>query len=223
MSHRSPPLTEIRHLAHSYFTDAVSPAHDWRHVQRVESLADRLLADHESADARTVRTAVLLHDIGRAREARGEIDDHATWGARETRDLLRARGQDRERIDAVCHAIRVHRYSNEHEPETLEAELLCDADNLDALGAVGIARCFTEGGVRGHDMHGPDLAAGASGTGPHDRVGSAQGTQYGHFHEKILELPARMYTDTGHRLATERAAYVREFLGRFEREVAGEL
>ena len=124
---------DMRAVARSYF-ESVSPAHDWHHVQRVEALAERLLAEHEGdADPETVRLAVLLHDIGRPREDRGVVDDHAEWGAREARRLLEERSVDPLRVDAVCHAVRVHRYSNDHEPGSPEAKLVCDADNLDAL------------------------------------------------------------------------------------------
>ena len=212
---KSSERTEVRETARSYFDESLSPAHDWHHVQRVEALAEQLLQRHEHADERVVRLAVLLHDIGRVREDRGEIDDHATWGAREARQLLEARGVDNERVDAVCHAICVHRYSNDREPETLEAEILCDADNLDALGAVGIARCFTYGGERGQPIHDPELV-------PADDDTAAGRTQYNHFHKKILRLPERMYTDAGRELAETRREYVREFLDRLDREVTGE-
>ena len=208
-------VEEIRDVARSYFAAGMSPAHDWHHVERVEALADRLLGEHPGADDRVVGRAVLLHDIGRAREDRGEIDDHARWGAREARDLLEARDVDGDVVDAVCHAVRVHRYSNDRDPETLEAEILCDADNLDALGAVGVARCFTYGGERGETIYDPDCPSEADGT-------EAGATQYNHFHKKILSLPGRMYTDVGRSIAEDRREYVEEFLARFDAEVAGE-
>lgn len=208
-------LEAIRETARSYFADERNPAHDWHHVQRVESLAKRLLDAYPAADDGTVRLAVLLHDIGRSLEDRGEIDDHAAWGAREAESILADHGFSQDRIAGVRHAIQVHRYSNDREPESLEAEILCDADNLDALGAVGIARCFTFGGELGKPMHDPEL--------PPAEDDTAMGaTNYNHFSKKILDLPDRMYTEAGAELAADRAAYVRQFLDRFDREVAGE-
>jgi uncharacterized protein len=209
------PPTPLRETARSYFDDSLSPAHDWHHVQRVETLADKLLGHYDDADERTVRLAVLLHDIGRAREDRGDIDDHAAWGAREARNLLEQREIPEYRITAVCHAIRVHRYSNDRDPETIEAKILCDADNLDALGAVGIARCFTYGGERGETIHDPDCPPSADET-------VAGATQHNHFHKKILDLPDRMYTEAGSQIAQDRAAFVRDFLSRFDQEISGE-
>lgn len=204
---------EIRARARSYFESSMSPAHDWHHVQRVEALADRLLSAVD-ADERPVRLAVLLHDIGRAREDRGEIEDHAAWGAREARDILADHGVAAARIDAVCHAVAAHRYSTAPEPETREAEILSDADNLDALGAVGVARCFTYGGELGEVIHDPET--------PPRADDSADGvSQYNHFYKKILDLPDRMYTDAGREIAADRAAFVERFLERFDREVDG--
>lgn len=209
-------MDEIRAVARSYFDDEMNPAHDWYHVQRVEALAETLLERYDEADESVVRHAVLLHDIGRAREDRGEIDDHASWGTSTARDILSSRGFEDDHIDAVCHAIEVHRYSNDLEPQTLEAEILCDADNLDALGAVGIARCFSYGGELGQTIYDPDLL-------PAEDDTAAGEHQYNHFHKKILDLPDRMYTDAGRELARERSAFVQTFLDRFDREVSGEL
>lgn len=206
---------EIRETARSYFADELSPAHDWHHVQRVEALADRLLESYPESDDATVRLAVLLHDIGRSLEDEGTIDDHAVWGAREAESILTARGLSRDRIDGICHAIRVHRYSNDEVPETLEAEILCDADNLDALGAVGVARCFTFGGELGKPMYDPALP-------PSEDDTAAGATDYNHFYKKILDLPDRMYTEAGAEIAADRARYVRQFLERFDQEVAGD-
>ena len=208
-------LSDVRTVARSYFPDGMSPAHDWFHVRRVESNAERLLAARPGADGRVVRLAVLLHDVGRAREDRGEIDDHAEWGAAESERLLRERGAAEGTVAAVAHAVRAHRYSGPVAPETIEAELLSDADDLDALGAVGVARCFAYGGERGSPIHDPSLPPGADST-------DAGRTQFNHLHEKLLDLPERMYTGAGRELAEERADFVRTFARRFEAEVDGE-
>ncbi|MDQ2050847.1 HD domain-containing protein [Natronolimnohabitans sp. A-GB9] len=209
-------LETVRTRARSYFEDA-PPAHDWHHVQRVATLAETLVDRHpaDGIDDRIVNLAVFLHDIGREKEDRGEIDDHAAWGAREAGRILEDVGASPETIDHVQHCVRAHRYSNTIEPETLEAELVSDADNLDALGAVGIARTFAHGGALGQPMYDP-------GTSVADDDTAAGATQYNHLHKKILDLPNRMYTDVGRDLADERATVVREYLTQFDRELAGE-
>jgi uncharacterized protein len=206
-------IDEVREHARPYF-EGVAPAHDWHHVRRVARLAETLAAEYD-VDETVLFAAVWLHDIGRGREDRGEIDDHAEWGASEAAEILSDLGAESDTVDAVRHCIRAHRYSNDVEPRTREAEFLCDADNLDALGAVGIARCFAYGGELGQPLHDPDLPPAADDT-------AAGATQFNHFHKKILTLPDRMYTDAGRELAEERRVFVVDFLDRFEREVAGD-
>jgi uncharacterized protein len=209
----------VRERAASYFDD-LSPCHDFEHVRRVVATAERLADATETGEhgpARDVNRDVLvaagwLHDVGRGREDRGEIDDHATWGASEARTVLRDLGVDDPAfLDAVSHCIRAHRFSNDVAPETPEAELLCDADNLDATGAVGIARVFAYAGEHGRTLYDPDLP-------PADDDTAAGETSFNHFHKKILHLEDRMYTDAGRALAADRHAYVEEFLERFEQE-----
>lgn len=208
-------IDEIRGRARPYFEDA-SPAHDWHHVRRVARLAETLVDEQDAAiDEDVLFAAVWLHDIGRAKEDRGEIADHAEWGASEAGRILRDLDAGEDTVAAVQHCIRAHRYSNDVDPETTEAELLSDADNLDALGAVGVARVFSYGGELGQPLHDPDL--------PPEADDSESGeTQLNHVHEKILSLRDRMYTEAGRDLAEERHDYVVEFAERFEREAAGE-
>ncbi|WP_276273389.1 HD domain-containing protein [Haloarcula litorea] len=207
------PERPLRAVARSYFDDAMSPAHDWHHVRRVEALADRLAGEYD-VDDRTLELAVWFHDVGRAREDAGEIRDHAAWGAEECERVLPDHGVPDERVETVAQAVRAHRYSNAVDPASREAELLCDADNLDALGAVGLARCFTYGGERGEVLHDPDLPAAADDS-------PAGATQYNHVRKKLRALPDRMYTDAGRRMAEERRDFVDRFLAQFDAEVAG--
>ncbi len=203
----------VRPRANAYFEN-VAPAHDWHHVQRVANLAETLAAEYDP-DERILFSAVWLHDIGRGREDRDEIDDHAGWGAEEAKEILAEFDAAEHEIRAIQHCIRAHRFSNDVEPETLEAKLLSDADNLDAIGAIGIARVFCYGGEHGSIMHDPNLPLDADET----RAGA---TSMNHFHKKILRLPGRMYTDAGRRVADERREFVETFIDRFEREVDGE-
>ncbi|WP_254768637.1 HD domain-containing protein [Salinilacihabitans rarus] len=208
-------IDEVRSVARSYFDGRVSPAHDWHHVERVEALARRLAADRDDVDERVLVLAVLLHDVGRPGEEAGTVDDHAEWGAREARSILAEFDLDPGTVDAVAHCVRAHRYSNDVDPETVEARVLCDADNLDALGAVGLARCFSYGGEHGIPFYDPDLPVSAD-------ESPAGHTSVNHLRKKILSLPDRMYTEEGRRLAERRRAVVEEFLDRFEAEIAGE-
>lgn len=213
----------VRERARSYF-GALSPCHDFQHVRRVVATAKGLADATERGEhgpARDVDRDVLvaaawLHDVGRGRESRGEVDDHAEWGADESREVLRDLGVGDEAFrDGVAHCVRAHRFSNDVEPETLEAELLCDADNLDATGAVGVARVFAYAGEHGRTLYDPDLP-------PGEDDSAAGETSFNHFHKKILQLEERMHTDAGRALAGDRHDYVEAFLDRFEREARGE-
>jgi uncharacterized protein len=207
-------MDEIRERARTYFQSA-SPCHDWHHVRREARLAETL-AEAYDVDEQVLMAAVWLHDVGRVKEDRGEIEDHAEWGAAEAGRVLTDLGASDETVAAVQHCIRAHRYSNDVGPETRAAELLCDADNLDAIGAVGIARCFSFGGEHRLTIHNSDL--------PPEADDSVAGeTQLNHVHKKLLSLRDRMYTEAGRELAEDRHDYVVEFAERFEREAAGEL
>ena len=227
--------TAVRERARSYFDD-LSPCLDFQHVRRVVATAKRLADATEAGThgpARDVDRDVLvaagwLHDVGRARESRGEIDDHAEWGASEARDVLRdlderdAGVPDDDPVrdgpgfrDAVAHCVHAHRFSNDVEPESLEAKLLCDADNLDATGAVGIARVFAYAGEHGNTLYDPDLP-------PEVDDSPAGETSFNHFHKKILHLGERTYTPAGEALARDRQSYVEDFLERFDREARGD-
>jgi uncharacterized protein len=213
----------VRERAASYF-DGVSPCHDFQHVRRVVATAKRLADETEAGahgPARDVDRDVLvaaawLHDVGRAREDRGEIECHAEWGASESRTVLRDLGVGDEAFrDAVAHCVRAHRFSNDVDPETIEAELLSDADNLDATGAVGVARVFAYAGEHERTLYDPDL--------PPEADDSAAGeTSVNHFHKKILRLDDRMHTDAGAALARDRHEFVEGYLDRFEREAHGD-
>lgn len=208
-------LAPVEEAAKAYFSADISPAHDWHHIERVAAIADRLCTEYETADGFVINAAVFLHDIGREMEDNGEIQNHAAWGAQEAAAILQEQGVASDRIEAVTHAIRSHRYSEPPKPVSLEAKILSDADNLDALGAVGIARCFTYGGERGSPIHDPDLPPAADET-------SSGSTQFNHFYKKLRDLPDRMYTKRGREIAEERWEFMEQYLNRFDAEITAE-
>ncbi|MFN3929335.1 MAG: HD domain-containing protein, partial [Thermoflexus sp.] len=111
------------------------PVHDFSHVVRVMRLAERI-ARREGADLAVVRAAALLHDVRR------EEEEHAAASAAFARRWLAERGASAEFIEAVAHAIEAHRFREPRVARTLEARVLFDADKLDALGIIGLARLF---------------------------------------------------------------------------------
>lgn len=206
-------IQEIEKEAAEFFED-VNPAHDWHHVKRVYRIASRL-AEKEGADEKVVKSASLLHDIGRKKEDQGLIENHAEWGAEEAQRILKDVGFKESSIESVVHCIRSHRYSTTPEPSTLEAKVLSDADNLDALGATGIARTFTYGGEHRSTIADLEL--------PVEKDSNPVGeTSLNHLQKKILKLKNRMYTRTGQEIAQERHKFVEEFVERLKDEIRGE-
>src|SRR5512138_535888 len=120
-----------------------APSHDFSHVERVYRLAERI-AREEGTDLFIVRMAALLHDIGRAEESKANSpeDIHEELSVRMAGPLLDGLGVPGDKKEAILHAIATHRHRRGGEPRTPEAKCLFDADKLDSLGAVGIARSY---------------------------------------------------------------------------------
>ncbi|WP_436929145.1 HD domain-containing protein [Halosimplex halobium] len=194
--------------------------HDMAHAWRVYRLGRRLAAE-TGADTTVVGAAALVHDLHRLR---GEGFTHPKETLPEVRTILADAEFPGDRREAVCHCVAHHeeydfaeRTDLDREP-TPEERVLRDADNLDALGAVGIGRAFTFGAHHGQGMYDPGREARDS----YDR-NDRDNTVIQHAREKLLRLPEAMETEPGRELAAERAAFVREFVERFEGEWRGDL
>jgi uncharacterized protein len=195
-------------------------AHDFDHVLRVLALAEHI-ARSEGADLAVVRSAVLLHDIARnAERATGE--DHAAAAARQARTLLGQRGASDEFIEAVVSAIASHRFRGGGAPATLEARILYDADKLDAIGAIGIARAYAVGGQTGQRLW-SDVAA-------DERIDPANPTAHVPDHTPVREYVVKLarvkktlFTKEARRIARGRHRFMAAYFDRLAREVTGEL
>ena len=191
--------------------------HDFDHVLRVTALAERIAAA-EGADGAVVRTAALLHDVG---ESEGR-EDHHLRGAARARGILQ--GQPAAFVEAVAHAIEAHRFRADPAPTTLEAQVLSDADKLDAIGAIGVARAYAYAGA--HDTALWKLPWQAIATGQGDAVRSPDdlGGDYTPVHEfvyKLDRIPDRLYTATARTIAAERQRFMRMFFNRLDEEATG--
>jgi uncharacterized protein len=186
--------------------------HDFDHVQRVLALAERFSAA-EGADWAIVRTATLLHDAARGHGDR-LVADHAQAGAEIARRLLAH--QPADRVEAVAHAIAAHRFRTGPAPRTLEAQILHDADKLDAIGAIGVARAFAFGGHEGQRLWG-QVPADYEET----RENRAAHTPVHEYAYKLVKIKDRLYTASARRLAAERHTFMVAFFERLEREVLG--
>src|SRR5512139_249138 len=187
-----------------YPVDADS-AHDFDHVLRVAAMADRI-AQAEGADREIVQAAALLHDIGLDEGRAG----HETSAANRATEILRELGYAAAFCAAVAHAIESHRFRSGPAPQTLEAKVLFDADKLDAIGAIGVARAFAFGAHRGQKLWGevpPDYTDQMNGieADPH------QHTAVHEFRVKLSKIKERMFTTTGKQIAAERHAFMVKF------------
>jgi uncharacterized protein len=196
---RSRALVEkTREFAKGFFER--EGTHGFSHVERVFNPCLHI-GKEEGADLEVLALAALLHDVARPLESAGKVGDHALEGARIARRFLRGLSYPEEKVEAVAHAIEAHRFSRGPEPRTLEAKILSDADKLDAVGAIGIARVFMYSGEHGRSIE----------------------DSLKHFEEKILKLKDLMYTETAKRVAEERHRFTEEFVRRIWLEIEGEL
>lgn len=197
--------------ARQYYEGA-DAIHDFDHVLRVLALAERL-AREENADWEIVRTATLLHDVARGQADRMAVD-HALAGAELARELLA--GHPAEKVEAVAHAIAAHRFRTGPAPQTIEAKVLHDADKLDAIGAIGVARAFAFGGYEGQRLW-AEVPPGYT---------ESQATRHQHtpVHEyriKLSRIRDRLLTSSACKLAEERHTFMVAFFEQLDREVRG--
>ncbi len=194
---------------------AADSAHDVHHLDRVWANARIILADpaHRGrADTLVVLAAAYLHDCVAVAKDSPDRPRASRMAADRATGLLRGIGFTVDRLEAVAHAIAAHSYSAGIPPETLEAEILQDADRLDAVGAIGLARTIAVGAELGRPLfHPTDPAA------RHRPVDEAAWSS-DHLMEKIVKLPARMNTAAGRALAERRIRIVHDFLAGLEDE-----
>lgn len=190
--------------------------HDWWHAERVRSLAKRFAVD-EGADVLVVELAALLHDVADAKFTGSD-----ETGPRAARDWLGSLPVGSDVVESVATIIERMSYKGALVPEqelSVEGRCVQDADRLDAMGAIGIARTFAYGGFVRRPLHDPDT--------PAEEHASAQayranvGTTINHFQEKLLLIRDRLHTDSARRLAEQRHDFMVRFLEQFHDEWDG--
>jgi len=203
--------------ARSLYADG-DAAHDFDHVVRVTRLALKIAAA-EGADMTVVRLAALLHDLPVAHGAAGDARlHHHQAAAAAAAALLRTRGAGNELVEQVVHCIRTHRFRDCSEmPQTMAARVLYDADKLDAMGAIGVARAFAFAGRHDNRLwSAPWDAIEPDGAKP-------AGNEYTPVHEyvfKLRRLQATLYTVTGRAMGESRQQVMDAFFARLDAEMA---
>lgn len=187
------------------------PAHDIAHVERVVANARRI-AEAEGADLAIVIPAAWLHDCVSYPKNHPDRALSSRHAAALASDWLRDQGTPPERLAAISHAIAAHSFSAGITAETLEARVVQDADRLEALGAIGIARCLMVGGALGRPLYHPDDPF-CDSRDPDDQRFSID-----HFYRKLFHVGETLHTDTARREAAHRVAFMRAFLAQLGAE-----
>jgi uncharacterized protein len=165
-------------------------AHDFEHTLRVYETCT-YIGSKKGADMSILLPAALLHDIGRA------YPRHAYYGSKLAEAILLENKYSIEKIEKICNAIETHSFSEKKIPNSLEAQILSDADKLDAMGAIGMYRTAIFNAMSQGNLE----------------------TTIKHFHKKLLKLKDLLYTDTAQQLAQSRHEFMKEFLNQIEIEL----
>jgi uncharacterized protein len=168
----------------------------------------------EGADMKILLLAALLHDIGSESKLSKNSSESDALRQKMAEDFLKKKGLDDNAMKSVLYAIEVHRFSKGLIPSTLEAKILQDADRLDAMGAIGIARVFMTGGAMGRKLYNPNDPFCES-REPDDKMWNLD-----HFFRKLLRLESGMHTETGKRIAKQRASVLKRYLSDLKRELS---
>ncbi|WP_088103451.1 HD domain-containing protein [Halalkalibacter urbisdiaboli] len=189
-----------------------SSGHDWYHIARVTKQA-REIAQIEGADLFIVTLAALLHDL-----ADDKVVENEQEGLQRISDWLKSHQVDDRLINHILMIIQTMSYKGgTNTPvETLEGQVVQDADRLDSLGAIGIARTFVYSGSKGQPMYNPSLPVREKMTLAEYRKGESSAIH--HFYEKLLKLKDLMNTETAKARAAERHAFMESFLEQFYNE-----
>ncbi len=197
----------------------IGSAHDFSHIERVFSLALKI-GKSEGANLWILGLAALFHDLARDAEAQsgGEVC-HAEASAIQTKLILEAQGESPEIIGAVCECIATHRYRDQNPPRTIEGKCLFDADKLDSLGAVGIARAYLWLGERGGTVY---MSRDEWEKTDFNSNRPEDDSLQREWHLKFRHLKDSLYTNAARNLAAKRNETMINFLETMEREINGE-
>ena len=188
--------------------------HDYFHALRVYKTATHI-AECEGADLEIVQLAALLHDVDDRKISPDTYENQAN-----AKSFLEKEGVSAEIIEWICRIIREISFgANDSSPSTLEGECVQDADRLDAIGAIGIARAFAYGGSHKRHMYHPDIKPNPDMT--KEEYVKSESTTINHFYEKLFKLTSLMNTQTAQEIAKARESFMREFVEEFLDEWEG--
>lgn len=213
---RDEPVAMAMERAIEHFKDAKG-SHDFEHTLRVIRLCERI-GPAEKAEMTVLLIAAALHDIGRCRQDRsnGKIC-HAQEGAKMTGSIIHDLALSDAQKQNIIHCVATHRFRGNNIPQTIEAKVLFDADKIDAIGAVGIARAYLFAGELGAKLHNPDYNI-------HDaKAYSGNDTGYREYKVKLCKIKKRILTGEGKKIARDRHDFMVGFFSRFILEYEGKI
>jgi uncharacterized protein len=192
-----------------------SPAHDFQHILRVYKNAEMISKQEKSVDLDVVLAAALLHDLVVYPKGSTKTINSADESAEVAKKiLLEYKNYPIEKIEKVADAIRTHSYSKKLAPSTLEGKILQDADRLDAIGAIGLARTFSVGGSENRSLYNPLDPFCNSERQLDDRQWTLD-----HIKKKLLILNNSMHTKAAKKIAEERTEFIELFLNQLRYEI----
>lgn len=204
----------VKAHAEKLFIDA-SGSHDWDHTLRVCRLCERI-GPVEGADMDVLLIAACLHDIGRYyQDASNGAVCHAEKGARIAWPIIKDLPLSEKQKENIIHCIKSHRFRGNHAPKSAEAKVLFDADKLDAIGAVGVARAYLFAGELGARLHSPEINVEEA------KSYSKDDTGYREFKVKLNKIRNKILTEEGRKIAKERHSFMESFFKRFLEEYEG--
>lgn len=193
--------------------------HDWWHIYRVWKIA-KVICQTENVDQFVVELGALLHDIADSKFNGGNEE----IGPLMAKSFLQKENLESEIIERVVYIVRNVSYrgnTQKIKSDNMEFKIVQDADKLDGMGAIGIARCFNFGGFMNREIYNPNIK-------PIKNMSKEEyknniGTSINHFYEKLLLLPELMHTKTGKKMAKDRRVFMVKYLKRFFAEWEGDL
>ena len=202
-------------LLRAFNSNGTDGSHDLSHIVRVWRNAARIAATEPGSDLELIAAAVILHDCVAVEKNAPLRAQASRLSGERAREIIRPLGWSPARTGALAHAIVAHSFSAGIAPETIEARIVQDADRLDAIGAIGVARCFHAGGRMGGALYHPDEPAAVS------RSLDDRAYALDHFPAKLFTVAEGFHTLEGQRMAAARTAAMRSFYETFLREVTG--
>lgn len=191
------------------FEDA---SHDIFHFKRVWKTA-RLILENELADELIILAGCYFHDIVSFEKNDPGRSESSKIAAKKTGEILTELNFPSDKIEAVMHCVEAHSFSANIKPKTIEAKIVQDSDRMEALGAIGVARCFyTAGRMKSELFHPENPLA-------ENRTLNDKKYALDHFQVKLLKLPETMQTESGKKLANERADVLMQFMNQLNSEI----